>query len=46
MFLVKCTERENNFPKRERIRVEGWIGLLLTYGKRGTNVDEKFDSTN
>jgi len=26
--------------------VEGWIGLLLTYGKRGTNVDEKFDSTN
>lgn len=44
---MKCTDRESNFQKGN---VSGWKGALVfssvSYGKIGTNVDEKFDSTN
>lgn len=47
VVLMKCTDRESNFQKEN---VSGWKGALVfssvSYGKIGTNVDEKFDSIN
>lgn len=48
VVLMKCTDRESNFQKEN---VSGWKGASVffssvSYGKIGTNVDEKFDSIN
>lgn len=48
VVLMKCTDRESNFQKENVSGLKGASVFFssVSYGKIGTNVDEKFDSIN